>query len=35
VTVKASGLSEEEFPALQKVVVKLIDNLVKASKGEL
>jgi MarR family transcriptional regulator, organic hydroperoxide resistance regulator len=34
VTVKASGLSQEEFPALQKAVVTLRDNLVKASKRE-
>jgi DNA-binding MarR family transcriptional regulator len=35
VTVKASGLTAEEFPALQKAVARLRDNLVKASKGEL
>jgi DNA-binding MarR family transcriptional regulator len=35
VTVKASGLSPEEFPALQKAIATLRDNLVKASKGEL
>jgi DNA-binding MarR family transcriptional regulator len=34
VTVKASGLSDEEFSALQNAIVKLRDNLVKASKGE-
>jgi hypothetical protein len=35
VTVKASGLSQDEFPALQKAVAMLRDNLIKASKGEL
>ncbi|TXR48869.1 MarR family winged helix-turn-helix transcriptional regulator [Phyllobacterium endophyticum] len=35
VTVKASGLTSEEFPVLQKAIAKLRDNLVKASKGEL
>lgn len=34
VTVKASGLTPEEFPVLQKAVRKLRDNLVKASKDE-
>ncbi|WP_412778272.1 MarR family winged helix-turn-helix transcriptional regulator [Thalassospira lucentensis] len=29
-TVKASGLSPEEFPALQKAVVRLRDNLIKS-----
>jgi MarR family transcriptional regulator, organic hydroperoxide resistance regulator len=33
-TVKASGLSAEEFPVLQKAVARLRDNLVKASKDE-
>jgi DNA-binding MarR family transcriptional regulator len=35
VTVKASGLTPEEFPVLQKAIAKLRDNLVKASRGEL
>ena len=35
VTVKASGLSPEEFRVLQKMVARLRDNLVSASKGEL
>ena len=35
VTVKASGLTAEEFPILQKAVAKLRDNLMTASKGEL
>ncbi|MGO4448828.1 MarR family transcriptional regulator [Phyllobacterium sp. TAF24] len=35
ITVKASGLTPEEFPVLQKAIAKLRDNLVKASKGEL
>jgi DNA-binding MarR family transcriptional regulator len=34
VTVKASGLTPEEFPILQKTIANLRDNLVKASKGE-
>lgn len=34
VTVKASGLTPEEFPMLQKAIANLRDNLVKASKGE-
>lgn len=34
-TMKASGLTPEEFPILQKAVAKLRDNLIKASKGEL
>ncbi len=34
VTMKASGLTPEEFPILQKAVVKLRDNLVKAGRGE-
>jgi DNA-binding MarR family transcriptional regulator len=34
-TMKASGLSPEEFPILQKGVANLRDNLIKASKGEL
>jgi MarR family transcriptional regulator, organic hydroperoxide resistance regulator len=33
-TVKASGLSAEEFPVLQKAVARLRDNLVKASKED-
>jgi DNA-binding MarR family transcriptional regulator len=32
-TVKASGLTPEEFPVLQKAVSRLRDNLVKASKA--
>ncbi len=32
---KASGLTAEEFLILQKAVVKLRDNLMMASKGEL
>ncbi|MBA8877612.1 MarR family winged helix-turn-helix transcriptional regulator [Phyllobacterium myrsinacearum] len=35
ITVKASGLTPEEFPILQKAIARLRDNLVKASKGEL
>jgi len=35
VTMKASGLTPEEFPVLQKAVTRLRDNLLKASKGEL
>ncbi len=35
ITVKASGLTPEEFPVLQKAIAKLRDNLVKASKGQL
>ncbi|CAN7350933.1 MarR family transcriptional regulator [Phyllobacterium sp. LjRoot231] len=35
VTVKASGLTPEEFPILQKAIANLRDNLIKASKGEL
>lgn len=35
VTMKASGLTPEEFPILQKAVARLRDNLVKASKGKL
>jgi len=35
VTVKASGLTPEEFPILQRAIANLRDNLVKASKGEL
>lgn len=34
-TVKASGLSPEEFPLLQRAIVSLRDNLIKASKGGL
>ncbi|MEZ2126362.1 MULTISPECIES: MarR family winged helix-turn-helix transcriptional regulator [unclassified Sinorhizobium] len=34
VTVKASGLTPEEFPKLQKAVTQLRENLVKASKEE-
>jgi DNA-binding MarR family transcriptional regulator len=34
-TMKATGLSPEEFPLLQKAIVNLRDNLIKASKGEL
>lgn len=34
-TMKASGLSPDEFPILQKGVANLRDNLIKASKGEL
>jgi MarR family transcriptional regulator, organic hydroperoxide resistance regulator len=33
-TVKASGLSAEEFPTLQKAVARLRNNLLKASKEE-
>jgi DNA-binding MarR family transcriptional regulator len=33
-TMKATGLTVEEFPVLQKAVANLRDNLVKASKGE-
>lgn len=35
ITIKASGLTPEEFPVLQKAIAKLRDNLVKASKGQL
>jgi DNA-binding MarR family transcriptional regulator len=35
VTVKASGLTPEEFPILQKAIANLRDNLIKSSKGEL
>ncbi|MEK1886347.1 MAG: MarR family transcriptional regulator [Phyllobacterium sp.] len=35
VTMKASGLTPEEFPILQKAIATLRDNLVKASRGEL
>jgi DNA-binding MarR family transcriptional regulator len=35
VTMKASGLTPEEFPILQKAIANLRNNLVKASKGEL
>lgn len=31
--VKATGLSPEEFPLLQRAIVNLRDNLIKASKG--
>lgn len=34
VTVKASGLTPEEFPILQKAVTKLRQNLIRASKDE-
>jgi DNA-binding MarR family transcriptional regulator len=34
-TVKASGLPTEEFAVLQKAVVRLRDNLVKASKEDI
>jgi DNA-binding MarR family transcriptional regulator len=34
-TMKATGLTTEEFPVLQKAVANLRDNLVKASKGEI
>ena len=34
-TVKASGLTPEEFPILQKAIANLRENLLKASKGEL
>ncbi|MHA6645402.1 MarR family winged helix-turn-helix transcriptional regulator [Mesorhizobium sp. A623] len=34
-TMKATGLSPEEFPLLQRAIVNLRDNLIKASKGEL
>lgn len=33
-TMKAAGLSPEEFTLLQKAIVNLRDNLIKASKGE-
>jgi DNA-binding MarR family transcriptional regulator len=32
--VKASGLTPEEFPKMQKAVVTLRNNLIKAAKGE-
>ena len=32
--VKASGLTAEEFPKLQKAVVTLRDNLIKAAQGK-
>jgi len=34
VTMKASGLTPEEFPILQRAIANLRDNLVKASKEE-
>jgi MarR family transcriptional regulator, organic hydroperoxide resistance regulator len=34
ITVKASGLTPEEFPDLQQAVVRLRDNLVQASAAE-
>lgn len=34
ITVKASGLSAQEFPQLQRAVVRLRDNLVEASNTE-
>ena len=33
-TMKASGLTAKEFPAFQRAVSNLRDNLVKAAKGE-
>ncbi len=33
-TVKASGLSPEEFPSLQKAIARLRDNLINVSKNE-
>jgi DNA-binding MarR family transcriptional regulator len=35
VTMKASGLTPEEFPILQKAIANLRGNLIKASKDEL
>lgn len=35
ITMKASGLAPEEFKVLQKAIVRLRDNLVDASKGEI
>lgn len=34
-TMKATGLSPEEFPLLQRAITDLRDNLIKAGKGEL
>ena len=35
ITMKATGLTPEEFPVLQKAIARLRDNLAKAAKGEL
>jgi DNA-binding MarR family transcriptional regulator len=34
ITVKASGLTPEEFPILQKAIANLRDNLVRAAGGD-